>query len=150
MSRKLMFGAVAAFAVALTALGTAAQNVSAEVVKNERLVAVATTDNPCQDGTTPISLTGTQHQLWFTTPDGTLRMNNQGHLTGTDADGTEYVVNMQRHMEHWGPFPPGIPFTDTFTTNLISKGSTVNAQIIVTYDYPSGSPPILTVTACRG
>lgn len=77
-------------------------------------------------------------------------MNNQGHLTGTDADGTRCVANIQRHMEHWGTFPPGIPFTDTFTTNLVSKGSTVNARIVVTYDWPDGSPPKLTVTACRG
>ncbi|MBK9341441.1 MAG: hypothetical protein IPN07_00040 [Dehalococcoidia bacterium] len=53
-------------------------------------------------------------------------------------------------MEHWGPFPPRIPFTATFTTNLVSKGSTVNARIVVTYDWPDGSPPKLTVTACRG
>ena len=91
-----------------------------------------------------------RHEARLTTPDGTLKMNNQGHLTGTDADGTSFVANIQRHMEPWGPFPPRIPFTATFTTNLVSKGSTVNARIVVTYDWPDGSPPKLTVTACRG
>jgi hypothetical protein len=42
-----------------------------------------------------------------------------------------------------------LPFNDTFTTNLISKGARVNAQIVMTFDmFPSN--PVVTVTACRG
>lgn len=141
---------IAAFLLAVGLAGVEQRTASAEVVNNVRIPAVFSPDNPCEAGTIPISLTGVQHQLWYTSPEGTLKMNIQAHLTGSDADGTKYVANLQRHMEHWGPFPPGVPFTDKFTTNLISKGATVNAQIIVTYDYPAGSPPVSTVIACRG
>ena len=148
MSRKLIVGAVFALILSLTSLGLGSRSASAEVRYNERLVAVLSTDNPCEGGTNPISLTGIQHQLWYTTPEGTLKMNIQGHLTGTDSDGTRYVANLQRHMEHFA-WPSLTPFNDTFTTNLISKGTTVNAQIVMTYDmFPSN--PVVTVTACRG
>jgi hypothetical protein len=150
MFRKLLIGVVAAFTLGVTSIGIGGGTASAEVVKNEWWPAALNRDNPCELGTVEIKLSGLQHQLWYTTPEGTLKMNLQAHLTGVDADGTEYVANVQRHMEHQLPFPPGVPFTDKFTTNLISKGSTVNAQIVVVYDYPNGSPPIATFTACRG
>lgn len=149
MLRKLTFAALAAFTLGLVSLGIGARTASADVVYNEWLPAAYSPDNPCEPGTTPIYLSGLQHHVWYTTPEGTLKMNIQGHLTGADADGTEYVANLQRHMEHAMPFPPGVPFTDTFTQNLISKGSTVNAQIVMTYDlFPAN--PVVTVTACRG
>ncbi len=148
MIRKLLAGAFAALILGLTSLGAGSKTASAEVIRNEWLPAVYSTDNPCEPGTNPIYLSGLQHLVWYTTPEGTLKMNIQGHLTGTDTDGTEYVVNIQRHMEHWA-WPSFAPATDKFTTNLISKGSTVNAQIVMTID-TSATPPVVTVTACRG
>lgn len=141
-----------AIAVGLASLGFWASPASAKVIYNEWLPAATTTDNPCEPGTSAIQLSGLQHHVWYTTPQGTLKMHINAHLTGTDADGTKYVVNMQRHMEHFNYFddPSSLqPFTDTFTQNLVSKGSTVNAKIVMTYVmYPSN--PVVTVTACRG
>ena len=149
MFRSTLIGAFAVLVLGITSLGVGSKTASAEVIKNEWWPAAVSRDNPCEPGTVEIKLSGVQHQLWYTTPDGGLKMNIQAHLTGTDADGTEYVANMQRHMEH-PAWPSIVPFTDTFTTNLISKGSTVNAQIIVTFDVPAGTPPVATFTACRG
>ncbi|MBI5948829.1 MAG: hypothetical protein HY875_11890 [Chloroflexi bacterium] len=148
MFHKALTAAFAAFVLGLVSLGVGSKPASAEVTKNVWLPAAYSPDNPCEPGTTPISLSGLQHLVWYTTPEGTLKMNIQAHLTGTDSDGTEYVANLQRHMEHFS-WPSVVPFSDTFTTNLISKGSTVNAQIVVTYTmFPAN--PVVTVTACRG
>jgi len=149
MLRKLMISTLALLTLSVATVGFGAKTASAEVIENVWLPAVTSMDNSCEPGTVPISLAGVQHRVSYTTPEGTLKMNIQAHLAGTDADGTEYVANMQRHMEH--PAWPGslLPFTDTFTTNLISKGSTVNARITMVYDmYPA--KPVVTVTACRG
>ena len=148
MIRKLLVGAFAAIILGATSLGAGSKTASAEVIFNEWLPAAYRTDNPCEPGTYPIRLSGIQHLVWYTTPDGTLKMNIQGHLTGTDTDGTRYVANLQRHMEHFA-WPSIVPFNDTFTQNLISKGSTVNAQIVMTFDmFPLN--PVVTATACRG
>ncbi|MBA4182048.1 MAG: hypothetical protein C0506_15770 [Anaerolinea sp.] len=155
MSRKTLVGAFAALILGLTSLGVGSKTASAEVVFNDRIDAVRSLDNPCEPGTYPIPLSGVFHHVWYTTPEGTLKMNIQGHLTGTDADGTEYVVITQQHMEHWEPFPPANPmgrFTDTRRISLISKGSTVNALLVMTFDVPAGAPqvPTTTATACVG
>lgn len=151
MSRKLLVGAFFALVLSLTTLGVGSKSASAEVILNVRVPAVRATDNACEPGTSPIALSGTFHHVWYTTPDGTLKMNIQGHLIGTDADGTEYILITQQHMEHWA-WPVLAPYTDTVRMNLISKGSTVNALIVLTFDVPSGGSPVpaTSATACVG
>jgi len=152
MFRKLTLAALAAFTLGVVGLGFGSRTASAEVTFNERIEVSPSRDNPCEPGANPIYLSGVFHHVWYTTPDGTLKMNIQGHLTGSDADGTRYIFNTQQHMEHWEPFPPTPPwgpYTDTVRLNLVSKGSTVNALTVTTID-TSASPPVVTVTACLG
>jgi len=149
--RRLFFGALAALLVGTAGVGLATRSASAGVVYNMRVDAARSRDNPCEAGTNPIYLTGVFHHVWYTTPDGTLKMNIQGHLTGTDQDGTEYILITQQHMEH-AAWPSITPYTDRVRLNLISKGSTVNALVVMTYDVPAGGAqvPTSTATACVG
>lgn len=151
MFRKLLVGAVVALVLSLGGLGIGQRSASAEVVFNARVPAVRANENACEPGTNPIALSGTFHHVWYTTPQGTLKMNIQGHLTGTDADGTEYIVITQQHMEH-SAWPTMTPYTDRVRMNLISKGGTVNALIVMTFDVPAGGPlvPETSATACVG
>ena len=61
------------------------------------------------------------------------------------------MFHTQQHMEHWA-WPVMAPFTDTVRTRLISKGSNVNALVVMTFDVPAGGPilPTTTATACVG
>lgn len=151
MIRTAMLGALAAVTLGLAGLGVGTRSASAEVVFNMRVAAVRNLDNPCEPGTTPISLSGVFHHVWYTTPDGTLKMNISGHFTGEDADGTEYIFNTQQHMEHWA-WPLMTPYTDTVGTHLISSGSTANTLVVMTFDVPAGGAPVptSTATACVG
>jgi hypothetical protein len=156
MIRKLLFSALAALILGLTSLGIGSGTASAEVVAEywqPVTVSPGTPPGPtpirdirCPGETSPINLTGRAHYVWYTTAEGLLRMNIQAHLTGTDANGTEYIANIQRHMEHPAWPPSLVPYTETFTSNLISKGATVNAHIVITVE-TSG---VTTVLACRG
>jgi hypothetical protein len=143
--------AVAALGLAIAGLGLGSESASAEVIMNARSSVVRTSDNPCEPGTTPISLSGTVHYVWYTTPDGTVKMHINGHFTGEDANGVRYVYNTQQHMEHWA-WPVMTPFTDTVRTRLISKGSGANALVVMTFNVPAGGAPIpaTTATACVG
>jgi hypothetical protein len=151
MLRKLTLGALFAFILSLSVLGAGLRPASAAVVNNVRVAAVRANENVCEPGTSPIALSGTFHHVWYTTPDGTLKMNIQGHLTGTDADGTEYILISQQHMEHWS-WPIMTPFTDRVRMNLISKGGTVNALVVMTFNVPAGGSivPETSATACLG
>lgn len=151
MFRRLFFGTLAALLVGTAGVGLATRSASAEVVRNARADVIRSRDNPCEAGSNPIYLEGVVHFVWYTTPDGTLKMNIQGHLTGTDEDGTKYILNTQQHMEHWA-WPTMTPYTDRVRLNLISKGSTVNALVVMTFDVPAGGAqdPTATATACVG
>ena len=160
MIRKLLVGAFAAIILGVTSLGVGSKTASAEVLLNMFFVVPAVAnENACEAGLHPIALSGTAHHVWYRTPDNTLKMNIQVHLTGTDSDGTEYVFNAQRKMEHFAyfdPLAPGnlFPFDDRFTANLISKGPTANAQRVTTFTMsyslnPAGNPNAVTVLACR-
>ncbi|NJD65829.1 MAG: hypothetical protein FIB00_11405 [Chloroflexi bacterium] len=151
MLRKLLVGALFALVLGLTTLGVGSKSASAGVTLNVRVPAVRATENACEPGISPIALSGTFHHVWYTTPQGTLKMNIQGHLTGTDADGTEYILNTQQHMEH-AAWPSMTPYTDRVRMNLISKGGTVNALIVMTFNVPAGGPvvPETSATACVG
>jgi len=155
--RKLLVGTLAVLMLGLAGIGFGSRTASAEVIRNEWMSVTGTRDNPCEDGIYPIAFEGRVHHVWYTTPEGGLKMNIQGHLKGADSNGTEYVISLQRHMEHFSYFDPLgnlFPFNDTFSTNLISKGSTVNAQIVITFTMSMslnpGNPNAVTVTACRG
>jgi len=145
--RKVSLAALAAVLLGLVSLGVASQTASAGVDLEDWVPTKISPDNPCESGTYPISLQGTTHLVWYWTPEGTLIMRYNGHLTGTDADGTEYIYNFVRTMEHFN-WPTVSPYTDRIVRRMISKGSTVNALIVFTYD--SGTPPSVTVTACVG
>lgn len=151
MSRRIAFGALFALVLSLSSIAIGQRSASAEVVFNARVPAVRANENACEPGTSPIALSGVFHHVWYTTPQGTLKMNIQGHLTGTDADGTEYIVITQQHMEH-SAWPIMTPYTDRVRMNLISKGGTVNALIVMTFDVPAGGPvvPETSATACVG
>jgi hypothetical protein len=144
MNRYVYAGLSLALFLGLSSAVTGSRVASAEVVFNERVEAVSSRDNPCEPGTDAISLVGVIHHVWYTTPDGTLKMNIQGHLTGTDSDGTEYILNTQQHMEHFA-WPSVLPYTDRVTLNLISEGAGVNALVVITVE----TPATITVTACR-
>jgi hypothetical protein len=108
MFRKFLFGALAALILSVVSLGAGAQSASAEVVNNYWLATTVSRDNPCEAGTVPISLSGLVHSVWYTTPDGTLKMEVNGHLTGSAPDGTQYIANVERHMEHFA-WPSVLP-----------------------------------------
>ena len=158
MIRKVLIGALAAATLGLAGLGVGSKGASAEVLRQEWMAVGFATDNPCEPGVTAIALQGKVHHVWYTTPEGGLKMNIRGHLTGVDSDGTGYVLNFQRHMEHFSYFDPLgnlFPFNDTFRNTLVSKGSTINAQIVITFTMsnllnPAGNPNAVTVVACRG
>lgn len=151
MIRNFAVGALVALTLGLTSLALGGKTAAAEVTFNERIPVVRTLENVCEPGTNPIALSGMIHALWYTTPEGTIKMNIQGQLKGMDSDGTEYRVNTQQHMEHFA-WPMMTPFTDTLRINLISKGATVNALLVLTFDVPAGGPvaPTATATACVG
>jgi len=156
VTRKLLLGALATLILCLVGLGSGSRTASAEVVQEYWLPITAPSPlinlvnaYHCPDQTTPISLTGMAHYVWYTTPEGTLKMNISGHATGTGADGTEYIVNVTRKMEHVNWPASLFPYTDHWTTRLVSKGSTDNAEIVLTVD-PAGSATAISVTACRG
>jgi len=148
MFRKLTLAALAAFTVGIVGLGFGVRTASAEVVRNDFVEATPSRTNPCDPDAKPIYFSGVFHHVWYTTPDGSLKMNIQGHFKGADTDGTEYIYNTQQHMEHFNGnrFPP---YTDTVRLNLVSKGATVNALIVIDVD-TRATPPSVTVTACVG
>lgn len=150
MIRNFAIGAFVALTLGLS-LAFGGKSASAEVILNLRVPVVRAQENACEPGLNPIALTGVVHALWYTTPDGTLKMNIQGHLTGTDTDGTKYIFNTQQHMEHWA-WPVMAPYTDTVRLNLVSKGSTVNTVVVLTFDVPAGGPaiPTMSAMACVG
>ncbi len=158
MLRKVLVIGLATLTLSIVSFGFGSRSASAEVLMNDWVPIVGTFDNPCEDGFEPIAVRGRVHHVWYTTPEGGLKMNIQGHLTGVDSDGTEYVINLQRHMEHFAYFDPLgnlYPFSDVFARNVVSKGSSVNAQIVITFTLsnslnPAGNPNAVTVTACRG
>lgn len=148
MVRKLMFGAVAAFAVALTALGTAAQNASAEVVENSRHAYSRTLVNPCNGLT--ITLSGEFHMVWYTTPEGHTMMRYNAHLTGTDTAGATYIYNARRVMDH-EQWPTMFPFDDVMVWDVVSRGEGDNFRITLTVDHATSpaTPYVIEVT-CKG
>ncbi len=158
MLRKVLVIGLATLTLSIVSVGFGSRTASAGVTMNFWMPTVSVRDNPCEAGTNPIAFQGQVHHVWYTTPDGGLKMNIQGHLTGVDSAGTRYVLNLQRHMEHFAFFDPLgnlFPFDDTFATKIVSKGSTENAQIVITFTLsnslnPAGNPNAVTVTACRG
>ena len=120
MLRKLLVTGAAAMAVSIASLGVGSASAFAEVIFNQRVDALRIRDNPCEPGVEMIPLEGVFHHVWYTTPEGTLKMNIQGHLKGVDANGAHYVLITQQHMEHWA-WPTMEPYTDTLRMNLISK-----------------------------
>jgi hypothetical protein len=158
MLTKISLAILFVATLALSSVGLGTRSASAEVLMNDWLPLAFALDNPCEAGTSPIAFQGKVHHVWYTTPEGGLKMNIQAHLIGVDSDGTEYVLNFQRHMEHFAYFDPLgnlFPFDDVFANTLVSKGSTVNAQIVITFTQstslnPAGNPNAVTVVACRG
>lgn len=158
MFAKISLATLLTVSFALSGFGLGSRSASAEVLMNEWVPTVTARDNPCEAGTNPIAFQGRVHHVWYTTPEGGLKMNIHGRLTGVDSDGTEYVLNLQRHMEHFAYFDPLgnlFPFDDVFVTTLVSKGSTANAQIVITFSMstslnPTGNPNAVSVTACHG
>lgn len=162
MIRKTLFGVVAAFGLAIVGLGLGSQSASAEVTLNTRVPVAFNFDNPCEPGLNLISVTGFVHVLWYTTPDNATIMRYTAHYSGADSDGTEYVVNVTRTMEHeiW---PTYAPFSDMYIVRLISKGGDGNATIQIALDYspvfvpgpvppydpPPASPYVISAT-CHG
>ena len=145
---KVSLAALGALLLGLLSLGLASQTASADVEKEDWLPLSQSRDNPCESGNYPISFAGTVHRVWYWTPEDTLIMRYNGHLTGAAADGTEYIYNLVRTMEHFNWPTTVTPYTDRIVGQRISKGSTVNALIVITYD--TASPPAVTVTACVG
>ena len=155
MIRKLLVGVVAALMLGLVSVGFGARTASAEVTLNDRFPVTLTFDNPCESGLNLIRVSGFVHMLWYTTPDGATVMRFRAHYAGTDSDGTNYVVNSSRTMEHFAGWPTYAPFSDLVIVRLISKGSDDNARIEIVLEYssvfvaPFASPYVTSVT-CRG
>lgn len=148
MFRRLFLGALAALLVGTAGVGLATRSASAEVIENDRYTFSRTLLNPCNGQM--LTLDGEYHQVWYTTPQGTVMMRYTVHYTGTDSAGTEYVFNARRVMEHWN-WPTILPFSDLLVYDVISKGSEVNMRMTLSIDYVEG-PPVVYVTdwTCRG
>ena len=150
--RKVSLAIFGAFLIGLVSLGIGSRTASAGVEREDWVpVGVPVpyaSENTCEPGTNPIALVGSVHRVWYWTPEGTLIMRHNGQLTGTDGDGTEYIANYRQTMVH-PEWPVVMPYTNKWVTQLISKGSTVNALIVRTYD-STAVPPLITVTACVG
>jgi len=153
MLRKLLFSTLAGLALGLVTIGFGGRSASAEVVGNDSFPISAVFDNPCEAGYNPISVQGWYHVVDYTTPAGTLMMRFTAHYTGTDTDGTTYVVNNSRTMEHWA-WPSIAPFSDLVVIRLISKGGGDNGRIEITIEYSTvyPAPPSATITraVCTG
>jgi hypothetical protein len=147
MLRKLTLAALAAVTVGLVALGAGARTASAEVTLNSRLPVAFNFDNPCEPGVDLISVTGFVHVVWYTTPENATIMRYTAHYSGADTDGTEYLINISRTMDHeiW---PTYAPLSDTVTAMVISRGSDDNARIEIVLDHsavfvPGPVPPYI-------
>lgn len=162
MFRKLTLGALAALTIGIVSLGFGARTASAEVTLNTTVPLAFNFDNPCEPGLNLISVTGFVHVLWYTTPDNATIMRYTAHYSGADSDGTEYVINVSRTMDHeiW---PTYAPFSDLYIVRLISKGGDDNARIEIALDYspvfvpgpvppydPAPASPYVTSVSCQG
>ena len=163
MIRNTLIGTFAVLVLGITSLGVGSKPASAEVIENGRFPISLKFDNPCEAGPNPIRVTGFVHALWYTTPDGATVMRYTVHLAGTDSDGTNYVVNNSRTMEHFAGWPTYAPFSDLIIRRLISKGSDDNARIEIVLEYspvfvpaprapyvPPFASPYVTSVTCRG
>ncbi len=154
MIRKTLFGALAAFGLAIVGLGFGSQSASAEVVANMKGAAPHVVyDNPCEPGINPISFDGRYHYVWYTTPEGHTIMRYNLHFVGTDTNGTEYIFNFQRTMDHQD-WPVMVPYSDVIVRRFISKGAGDNATITMTIAWATTIPPapadVVTTITCRG
>ena len=154
MIRNTLIGTFAVLVLGITSLGVGSKPASAEVIENGRFPISLKFDNPCEAGFNPISVSGFVHMVWYTTPDGATVMRFTAHYAGTDSDGTNYVVNNSRTMEHllW---PTYAPFSDLLILRLTSKGSDDNARIETVLEYspvfvPAFASPYVTSVTCRG
>jgi hypothetical protein len=150
---RVLLAALAALALGLVSLGLGSRPASAEVLTNVRVPFATVIDNPCEPGTNMTTLTGVVHMVWYTTPEGSVIMRYNVHYTGTGADGTQYIDNINRTMEHWA-WPTFAPFSDEIVTKLVSKGSSPNARIVLTVEYSVTGPlppaAYITNVECRG
>ncbi len=148
MSRKLLAGALFALVLGLTTLGVGSKSASAEVIENAWFnVSGRVVVNPCNGES--ITLSGTIHTVWYTTPQDTTMMRYNIHYTGTDTDGTEYVFNATKLMEHWD-WPNMAPLTDELRYNVISKGGGENFVMTLTLGYSETWPaPYDIAFTCR-
>ncbi len=149
MFRKLLVGAVVALVLSLTTLGVGSKSASAEVIQNAWFdVTGRVVVNPCTGA--DITLAGRIHTIWYTTPQGTTMMRYNIHYTGTDADGTEYLFNGTKLMEHWD-WPTMAPLTDVNRYNVISKGNGQDFVMTLTLGYSETWPaPYDTSFTCKG
>lgn len=149
MLRKLLVGALFALVLSLTTLGVGSKSASAEVTENAWFdVTGRVVTNPCTG--LDITLSGTIHTVWYTTPQDTLIMRYNIHYTGTDSAGTRYVLNATELMEHWD-WPKMAPLTDSIRFNVISKGSNENFVMTLTLNYTETWPaPYDIAFTCKG
>lgn len=148
MSRRIVVGALFALVLSLTAVGVGSRSASAEVIENAWFNVSRSVVNPCNGQS--ITLAGTIHTVWYTTPQDTTMMRYNIHYTGTDKDGTEYVFNATKLMEHWD-WPNMAPLTDELRYNVVSKGSGENFVMTLTLSSETlPLPPYHVAFTCRG
>lgn len=153
MLRKLFVSTLGVVTLGLVGVGFGSQTASAEVISEGRVPFTYVVDNPCEAGNNPITFAGTVHWLWYTVPGDLVMMRYNVHYTATAADGTGYVLNVNRTMEH-SDWPASEVGSDSLVFKLISKGDGANARIQVTVESSTvwPAPPELTVidVICRG
>ena len=105
---------------------------AATVVDNIHFTRTVTNANPCAPEDGPITLTFEVHGVIQQLADGTFLTHGNYHGTGSSTSGTEYIVNRQE----WFTTDASGSGGGTARVERISKGSSDNSQLDVTFTFP--------------
>ena len=105
---------------------------AATVIDNIRFTRTVTNANPCAPEDGPVTLTFEVHGVIQQLADGTFLTHGNYHGTGSSTSGTEYVVNRQE----WFTTDASGSGGGTAHVERISKGSSDNTQLDVTFTFP--------------
>jgi len=105
---------------------------AATVVDNIHFTRTVTNANPCAPEDGPITLTFEVHGVIQQLADGTFLTHGNYHGTGSSTSGTEYIVNRQE----WFTTDASGSGSGTARVERISKGSSDNSQLDVTFTFP--------------
>ena len=105
---------------------------AATVVDNIHFTRTVTNTNPCAPEDGLVTITFEVHGVIQQLADGTFLTHGNYHGTGSSTSGTEYIVNRQE----WFTTDASGSGGGTSHVERISKGSSDNTQLDVTFTFP--------------